>query len=66
VKSRYNSTSGTMLTSFRLNDLPIRDRLQLLDQLLEDFGFIKWCQDNPDKSEQFQLFYKEVMDKLWE
>lgn len=64
-KVSYSSIGNIFTVRVTLDELSKRERLILMNSLLESFGIMQWAHDNPTESEQFQLAWKNVMDKNW-
>ena len=61
----FSSYSYSITMRMSVDEMTVRDKLTLLNHLLETFGFMQWAHENPTESEAFQLMWKKIMDENW-
>ena len=61
----FSSYSYSITMRMSVDEMTVRDKLTLLNHLLETFGFMQWAHENPIESEAFQLTWKKIMDENW-
>ena len=61
----FSSYSYSITMRMSVDEMTVRDKLTLLNHLLETFGFMLWVHENPTESEAFQLTWKKIMNENW-
>lgn len=61
----YDSIGRSITQRTKISSLSGRDKVNLFNDLMDELGITKRCQDDPDGTFRFQEIWKEQIDKAW-
>jgi len=61
----YDSISRSISQRSRISELSDRDKVNLFNDLMDDLGILRRCQEEPDRTAGFQEIWQEQVNIAW-